>query len=88
MILMLAVGAFLFVSRASAHDVNGDHTVNMDDVNVVIDAFGSFNETIGGGQAHPRWNETADITGPLVFPDGRVDMMDVVLVLTEFGQTV
>lgn len=86
MILMLAIAAaFLFVSKASADDLTGDQKVDMADVNVVVDAFGSYNETIGNGVAHPRWNATADIA-PLGSPDGIVDMADLMLVLLEFGQ--
>lgn len=89
LILMLAVGAaFLYASKVSAHDIDGNHIVNMTDIMVVLDAFGSYNATIGGGIAHPRWNATADISGPAMVPDGIVDMNDLILVLMEFGQTV
>lgn len=81
MILMLAIGvAFLFVSRARADDITGDGKVNMDDVMVVLNAWGSY-------AGHPRWNATADISGPNMVPDGVVDMQDVIMVLMEFGQT-
>jgi hypothetical protein len=99
LVLMLAVGAaFLYTSMefkgvglwkdyfVSAHAINGHHIVNMTDVMIVIDAFGSYNATIGGGIDHPRWNGAADISGPNGVPDGIVDMNDLILVLTEFGQ--
>jgi parallel beta-helix repeat protein len=55
-------------------DLNGDNTVNMQDVIAVLDAFGSY-------PSHPRWNPIADINS-----DGRIDMEDIIIVLTNFGQ--
>lgn len=83
MILMLSVGAFLLVLKVNAgpqYDLTGDGHVGMADVNIVLDAFGTFNATIGGGTAHPRWNATADVD-----INGIVNMVDVTLVLSEFG---
>ena len=57
-----------------AGDLNEDNIVNMQDVIVVLDAFGSY-------PSHPRWNPIADTNS-----DGRVDMEDIIIVLTNFGQ--
>jgi len=56
-------------------DVNGDGKVNMDDISAVLDAFGSY-------PGHPRWNPNADLD-----PNNRIDMSDVVLVLSNFGKS-
>jgi hypothetical protein len=56
-------------------DVNGDGVVNMADVIIVINAFGSY-------PGHPRWNIAADVNG-----DGVVNMADIVLVLINFGKS-
>jgi hypothetical protein len=56
-------------------DVNGDGKVNMDDISAVLDAFGSY-------PGHSRWNPNADLD-----PNNRIDMSDVVLVLSNFGKS-
>jgi uncharacterized protein (DUF2141 family) len=68
---------FLLPLRAMAltGDVNGDGKVDMQDVMVVIKAFGSIPGTA-------RWNAAADLNG-----DGRVDVSDIIIVLLNFGKT-
>jgi hypothetical protein len=61
-------------------DVNKDGIVNMTDVDIVVEAFGSFKE---GDKVHPRYNIDADLNG-----DGVIDMGDIIIVLVHFGQTV
>jgi len=56
-------------------DLNYDGKVDMQDVYVVIQAFGS-------NPAHPRWNLIADID-----KDNRVDMRDIYLVIKNFGKS-
>ncbi|MEM0357844.1 MAG: dockerin type I domain-containing protein [Candidatus Bathyarchaeia archaeon] len=56
-------------------DVNGDRVVNMIDVVLVIQSFASY-------PGHPRWLPQADLNF-----DGKVDMKDVTLVLTNFGRS-
>lgn len=55
-------------------DINGDNKVNMDDLQTVMEAFGSF-------PTHPRWNLLADLNF-----DGKVDLRDIDIVLRYFGQ--
>lgn len=55
-------------------DINNDGKVDMGDVVISLDTFGSF-------PASPRWNPVADIDG-----NGRVDIGDIIIILTNFGQ--
>jgi PKD repeat protein len=57
-------------------DLNGDEKVDMADVNIALDAFGST-------PGKPRWNPIADID-----KNDRVDMADVLTVLDNFGKYV
>ena len=60
-------------------DINGDGKVDIKDVSIVAQAFGT-------DPSHPRWNPEADITGPVyLMPDGKVDIRDVSLVAKNFG---
>ena len=54
-------------------DLNGDGKVNIQDIAIWGQAFGSNPE-------HPRWNAMADIN-----EDGKVDMIDGVLIAKEFN---
>ncbi|MGB8780371.1 MAG: dockerin type I domain-containing protein [Candidatus Bathyarchaeia archaeon] len=54
-------------------DVNGDGKVDMQDVMMLVNAFGSY-------PGHPRWNPDCDLNH-----DGRIDLADIVLALTNFG---
>ncbi|MGB8779113.1 MAG: CARDB domain-containing protein [Candidatus Bathyarchaeia archaeon] len=56
-------------------DVNGDGKVDISDVIVVENAFGSY-------PTHPRWNITSDVNA-----DGIVNMADITLVLSNFGKS-
>jgi Ca2+-binding EF-hand superfamily protein len=58
----------------STYDVNKDGSVDINDIAIVAQAFGSYS-------GHPRWNSTADVNG-----DGIVDMMDIVLIAAHFGE--
>lgn len=55
-------------------DVNFDRRINMDDLMIIVNAFGAY-------PGHPRWNPIADIT-----LDGRVSMGDIIEVVTNFGK--
>jgi hypothetical protein len=56
-------------------DVNGDGTVDMADVSLLIDAFMTYPE-------HPLWNPDADLN-----QDNSVDMVDISIVIENFGKT-
>lgn len=55
-------------------DVNGDDRVDMSDVMILLDAFGSY-------PGRPRWNPDCDLN-----QDGRIDLADIVMALMNFGQ--
>jgi len=57
-------------------DINGDGKIDMQDIYILIQAFGS-------NPTHPRWNPITDIN-----EDNRVDMKDIYLVITNFGKTI
>jgi hypothetical protein len=56
-------------------DVDGDGAVNMSDIFLVLDAFGTT-------PIHHRWNPDADL-----YPDNKIDMTDIFLVLENFAKT-
>lgn len=56
-------------------DVNEDRIVNMVDVGLIINAFGSY-------KGHSKWNEDADLNG-----SGFIDMKDVALAISNFGKS-
>jgi len=56
-------------------DLNGDGKVDIKDLVIVAEAFGSF-------PGHPRWNSKADVN-----QDSKVDMQDMLLVASHFGET-
>jgi hypothetical protein len=56
-------------------DLNGDGKVDMADVIIFEDAFGSY-------PGHPRWNPAADIN-----ENGKCDLNDVVTLLMHWGKT-
>jgi len=55
-------------------DINEDDKVDMSDIYIVIQAFGSY-------PGHPRWNPVADID-----QNGAIDMRDIYIVLKNFGK--
>jgi parallel beta-helix repeat protein len=55
-------------------DINGTGTVDISDVSIAAQAFGSHPDM-------PNWNPAADING-----DGVVDIMDIALIASNFGQ--
>ena len=59
-------------------DLNDDRGVNILDLIIVGNAFGSK-------PGDPRWNSTADIYGPGKVPDGLVNVYDLSLVGKKFG---
>jgi len=56
-------------------DVNSDNKVNMTDITIILDAFGTF---IG----HPRWNPNVDL-----FKENKIDMADLILALDNYGKS-
>jgi hypothetical protein len=56
-------------------DLNDDGVVNMEDLIIAFQAFGST-------PGHPRWNAKADITG-----NGKVDLTDIYIIAKNFGDT-
>jgi uncharacterized protein (DUF2141 family) len=56
-------------------DVNGDGKVDIKDLALVAQAFGSYT-------GHPRYNPAADVN-----QDGWVDIRDLAMVAKNFGQT-
>jgi thermitase len=66
---------FWYWSNPILGDVDFDGEVDMQDVYIVIQAFGSY-------PGQPRWNPSADID-----KDDRISMRDIYLVITSFGKT-
>lgn len=64
-----------FVTVAFIGDINLDRVVDVRDVAVAAQAFGSHPE-------HPRWNPNADVN-----EDGKIDTRDTALVSKDFGKT-
>jgi hypothetical protein len=56
-------------------DVNGDRVVNMVDIIMVIQSFGTY-------EGHARWNPQTDLNF-----DGKVDMKDILLAIANFGRS-
>jgi PKD repeat protein len=59
-------------------DTNGDGTVDMQDINALVDAFLTYPE-------HPLWNPDLDLY-PLLQPDGSIDMIDISVAIDHFLQ--
>lgn len=57
------------------YDVNMDTMVNMRDIAIAAQAFGSY-------PGHPRWNPDADVDN-----DYDVDLIDISLIAAHFGET-
>lgn len=74
--IMILLACFLAVPRVHAivGDVNGDGKVNMQDISLVLDAFGSY-------PGHARWDPACDLNADL-----KVTMEDISIVLSNFGQ--
>jgi uncharacterized protein (DUF2141 family) len=56
-------------------DINGDGKVDMSDIVMLVNAFGSY-------LGHPRWNAAYDLK-----QNGRIDLTDIVMALMNFGKT-
>jgi len=56
-------------------DINGDGTVNNDDLILIVEAFGSTSTS-------PNWNPAADLN-----EDNRVDALDLFLLSKDYGKT-
>jgi hypothetical protein len=63
------------ISPRSLGDVNGDGTVDMLDISIIIDVFLTF-------PGHPNWNPSADVNN-----DNIIDMTDVSIAVDHFLQT-
>jgi hypothetical protein len=72
---MLALSVRPAYSCTLIGDVNGDGKVDMKDLVIAGQAFGSYPE-------HPRWNPQADVNS-----DGKVDMKDLCIIASHFGDT-
>jgi hypothetical protein len=74
-LVMILLACFLAVPRvhAIAGDVNGDGKVNMQDIILVLGAFGSY-------PGHARWDPSCDLNADL-----KVNMADLTIVLSNFG---
>jgi peptide/nickel transport system substrate-binding protein len=70
-------------------NVNYDDKVFMDDILVILDAFGSYFGKWGLPVYHPRWNFHCDIPGNPreTWTDGKIDMYDITAALDNFGKT-
>jgi hypothetical protein len=64
----------LFDKVANPADLNKDGKVNVLDIALVGQAFGSY-------PGHPRWNPICDIDG-----NGTVDMIDMAMVAKDYGK--
>jgi hypothetical protein len=73
--LFLIVFFLVPFAHALQGDVNGDGKVDMKDVALVVQAFGSYTGS-------PRWNAACD-----VYKDGRIDLRDLAVVLLNFGKS-
>jgi hypothetical protein len=63
----------------SPYDLNLDGKIDMKDIGVVAQAYGTY-------PGHERWNQIADITGEQeLVPDDNVNMRDVALIARNFG---
>jgi PKD repeat protein len=56
-------------------DINNDDTVNMGDIVILVNGFGSY-------PGHSRWNTVADLD-----QNQRIDLHDIVIALLNFGKT-
>jgi len=70
-------------------NVNCDDKVFMDDILVILDAFGSYFGKGGLPAIHPRWNFRCDIPGNPreAWTDRKIDMYDITAALDNFGKT-
>ncbi len=64
------------VPSPSATDLNKDGKVNIADIALVAQAFGSY-------PGHPRWNPICDIKR-----NSAIDMVDPAMVAKDYGKTV
>lgn len=71
-----------YVEQRKVGDINGDGTVDIEDVVIAVLAFGSMEEddpTTPWDETE-RWNPDADLNG-----DGEVDIFDLVIIGVHFG---
>jgi len=79
MLALFLVNMLSTVMPVSAtSDINKDGVVDIEDISIVIAAFGSNNKT---GTPTPRWNPDAD-----VYSDKLIDIFDLVSVAVHFGE--
>jgi hypothetical protein len=80
-LLFMSLLIFVFEYHASTSnaaipgDINGDGVVNVLDLRILADAFGSK-------PGDPRWNSKADLNG-----DGKIDLSDLAILATHYGRT-
>jgi hypothetical protein len=67
-------GHYALTQPRTTGDVDGDGTVNLTDIYIVVNAFNSFPNK-------PKWNVLADVDG-----NGHVDMRDIALIVLNFGK--
>jgi ABC-type transport system substrate-binding protein len=70
-------------------NVNYDDKVFMDDILVILDAFGSYYGKANIPIMHPRWNFHCDVDGNPFdsWRDRKIDMYDITAALDNFGKT-
>jgi len=79
-LLALGLATFAFNIRGVkaqglVGDLNDDGKVNIEDLIIAAQAFGSTAE-------HPRWNAKADLNG-----DGKINVLDIILIATHYGES-
>ncbi|UCE96789.1 MAG: hypothetical protein JSV51_04150 [Candidatus Bathyarchaeota archaeon] len=72
-ITLSVTGQPLNACNSLAEDINGDGVIDLSDVILVIEAYGSF-------PGHPRWNPKTDVDS-----DGEVGISDIIAVIMKFG---
>jgi len=66
----------VYFTVAPLGDLNGDGIVDVTDIYIVAETFGSY-------PSHPEWNPKADMD-----QDGMVDIRDIYLIAVNFGKTI
>ena len=73
LLALLSLGLVGFSLGQKTGDVNGDDEVNMDDLLLAMEAYGTTD-------AHVRWDERADVN-----MDSAVDITDLLIIILNFG---
>ena len=89
--LVLCLSIFAYGTKAASCccrvdcDVNNDGKVDIKDIAIVAQAFGSYGPGYLGpcSPAHPRWNKACDVWGGC--GDNKIDIRDLCLVAKYFG---